>query len=60
MRLFEAASDGLMFSMNHGWFNDAKAKKKFGFEISIVANAAFVGDDNKSFVLDTSQYENLQ
>ncbi|SHJ12225.1 hypothetical protein SAMN04488508_105400, partial [Aquimarina spongiae] len=49
-----------MFSMNHGWFNDAKAKKKFGFEISIVANAAFVGDDNKSFVLDTSQYENLQ
>ncbi|SHI71329.1 DUF6588 family protein, partial [Aquimarina spongiae] len=31
-----------------------------GFEISIVANAAFVGDDNKSFVLDTSQYENLQ
>ncbi len=54
------ASDGLMYSMNHGWFNDAKAKKKFGFEISLVVNAAFVGDDNKSFILDTSQYENLQ
>ncbi len=54
------ASDGMMYSINQGWFNDAKAKKLFGFEISLVANASFVGDDNKSFILDTSQYENLQ
>ncbi|MBQ0733330.1 DUF6588 family protein [Aquimarina celericrescens] len=54
------ASEGMMYSINQGWFNDAKAKKLFGFEISLVANASFVGDDNKSFILDTSQYENLQ
>lgn len=54
------ASDGLMFSMNQGWFNGAKTIKKFGFEISIITNAAFVSDDKKSFILDTSQYENLR
>ncbi|MHA7055791.1 DUF6588 family protein [Aquimarina sp. M1] len=53
------ASDGLMYSMNNGWFNGAKAKKRFGFEISLVVNASFVGDDNKSFVLDPANYENL-
>ncbi|WP_299312101.1 DUF6588 family protein [uncultured Aquimarina sp.] len=53
------ATDGLMYSMNHGWFNSAKAKKRFGFEISLVVNAAFVGNDNKSFVLDPTNYENL-
>lgn len=56
----EPASDGLMYSMNHGWFNDGKTKKLFGFEISLVANGAFVKNKNKSFILDTSQYENLQ
>ncbi|GAA0712369.1 hypothetical protein GCM10009430_02720 [Aquimarina litoralis] len=54
------ASDGLIYSMNQGWFNSAKSKKKFRFEISLIANASFVGSDNKSFILDTSQYENLQ
>lgn len=54
------ASDGLMYSMNNGWFNDGSTKKLFGFEISLVANGSFVSDKNKSFLLDTSQYENLQ
>ncbi len=56
---FTPASDGLMYSMNHGWFNNAKVKDKFGFEISVVANVAFVGDDQKSFILDPNEYENL-
>ncbi|SEL95335.1 hypothetical protein SAMN04487910_3699 [Aquimarina amphilecti] len=53
------ASDGLMHSMNNGWFNTAKSKKLFGFEISLIVNSAFVGNDNKSFVLDPTNYENL-
>ncbi len=54
------ASNGLMHSMNQGWFNDAKAKKLFGFELSIIANASFVKDDKKSFILDPANYENLR
>ncbi|GAA3521249.1 hypothetical protein GCM10022393_39530 [Aquimarina addita] len=54
------ASDGLVYSMNNGWFNSGKAKKLFGFDISLVINGAFVNDDNKSFILNTSDYENLQ
>ncbi len=54
------ASDGLMYSMNNGWFSSGKSKKLLGFEISLVANAAFVSDDNKSFVLDPANYENLR
>ncbi|RZS99837.1 DUF6588 family protein [Aquimarina brevivitae] len=53
------AGEGMMYSMNHGWFNSGKSKKLFGFEISLVANAAFVNDDNQSFILNPADYENL-
>ncbi|AXT57190.1 hypothetical protein D1815_16090 [Aquimarina sp. AD1] len=56
----EPVSGGLIYSMNQGWFNSAKSKRKFGFDISVILNTSFVGSDNKSFILDTSQYENLQ
>ena len=54
------AGEGIMYSMNHGWFNSGKSKKIFGFEISLIANAAFVNDDNQSFILDPDDYENLE
>ena len=53
------AGEGMMYSMNHGWFNSGKSKKIFGFEISLIANAAFVNDKNQSFVLNPADYENL-
>lgn len=36
------ALEGLIYSMNNGWFHTAKVHKKFGFDISIGVNGAFV------------------
>ncbi|KAB8151327.1 hypothetical protein EZY14_019145 [Kordia sp. TARA_039_SRF] len=54
------ASDGLAYGINTGWFNNAKAPKRFGFEISIVGNASFIKDEKKSFQLNVADYENIR
>lgn len=54
------ATEGVVFNLNNGWFNSGKAKKLFGFEIGIVGNASFVKGENKSFILDINDYENLR
>ncbi|APY10529.1 hypothetical protein BWZ22_04415 [Seonamhaeicola sp. S2-3] len=50
------ATNGLMHSMNANWFNTADAKPLGGFEISIIANAAIVNNENKSFLMNISDY----
>ena len=52
-------TNGLMYSMNANWFNTADAKPLGGFEISIIANAAIIGSENKSFSMDTNLYNNV-
>ncbi len=54
------ASEGLVYSINNGWFNNGKAPKKYGFSISIIGNANFIKDEKKSFVLNISEYENIR
>ncbi|MFG6686421.1 DUF6588 family protein [Mariniflexile sp. HNIBRBA6329] len=49
-------TDGLMHSMNANWFNTADAKPLGGFEISIIANAASVKNEHKSFLLNIADY----
>lgn len=49
-------TNGLMHSMNANWFNSGKAKPLGGFEISIIANAASVEDENKFFLMDIADY----
>lgn len=49
-------TNGLMHSMNANWFNSGKAKPLGAFEISVIANAATVSNDNKSFLLDINDY----
>lgn len=53
-------TNGLMYSMNSNWFNTADAKPLGGFEISIIANAASVTNENKSFLMNTDLYNNVQ
>src|SRR5690606_8240754 len=53
-------TNGLMYSMNSNWFNTADAKPLGGFEISIIANAASVKNENKSFLMNTNQYNNIE
>ncbi|WP_445736791.1 DUF6588 family protein [Mariniflexile sp.] len=53
-------TNGLMYSMNSNWFNTAEAKPLGGFEISIIANAASVKSENKSFLMNTADYQNVK
>ena len=52
-------TNGLMYSMNANWFNTADAKPMGGFEISIIANAATIGNENKTFLMNTNTYNNV-
>ena len=53
------AMKGLMFSMNGGWYTTAKTHKKFGFDITINANASFVPSKEQMFDFVPSDYSFL-
>lgn len=53
-------TNGLMYSMNNGWFNSADAKPFLGFEVSLIANGALVSDSHREFTMDITDYENIQ
>jgi len=48
---------GLMYDMNGGWYTTAKTHKKFGFDITINANAAFVPSDYSYLTLPNGESE---
>lgn len=50
---------GLMYSMNGGWYTTAKTHKKFGFDITINANASFVPNADQIFAFLPSDYQFL-
>lgn len=51
--------NGMMNGLNNGWNHTAKTHKKFGFDITINANAAIVPSSEKSFLLNISDYQYL-
>jgi hypothetical protein len=53
-------ANGIMHSINANWFNSAKVKPLGGFEISVIANAALINDDDKVFNMNTADYRNVQ
>lgn len=53
-------TNGLMYSMNANWFNTADTKPLGGFEISIIVNAATVKNENKTFLMNTDVYKNVE
>ncbi|MEY8848240.1 DUF6588 family protein [Psychroserpens sp. XS_ASV72] len=57
---FLPATEGLAYGMNNGWFNNAKASKRFGFELSIIGNVSLINDDKKSFEMRASDYQNIR
>ena len=54
-------SEATIFSISNGWHNTADAKPLGGFEISIIGNITSFKNkgDKNSFLLDPSEYENL-
>ncbi|WP_412561460.1 DUF6588 family protein [Winogradskyella sp. MIT101101] len=53
-------TNGMLYSLNANWFNSAKVKPLGGFEISVIANASLVKDEDKMFSMDTADYNNVQ
>ncbi len=51
--------EGMLFSLNNGWYHTAKTHKKLGFDITISANAAIVPGASKTFQFNESDYEFL-
>ncbi|PZD77594.1 DUF6588 family protein [Mesonia sp. K7] len=54
------ATDGVVNALSNGWYNTAEGKSWGKFEISIIGNASFIQDENKSFTLNVDDYENLR
>lgn len=51
--------NGMMNGLNNGWYHTAKTHKKFGFDITINANAAIVPNSSKTFLFNPSDYQYL-
>ncbi|MDO6675537.1 hypothetical protein MK851_04375 [Tenacibaculum sp. 1B UA] len=45
----DPAMKGFIYSMNNGWYHTAKVHKKFGFDITIGANASFAPSKDEIF-----------
>jgi len=53
-------ADALSYSMTNGWYNTAKVRKKFRFEISLVSSISVVPNEMKSFTVDANRLEALE
>ncbi|PCI36198.1 MAG: hypothetical protein COB60_00310 [Flavobacteriaceae bacterium] len=51
--------EGMLFSLNNGWYHTAKTHKKLGFDITINVNASIVPSGSKSFIFDVDDYKYL-
>ncbi len=56
---FASAGESLINATSNGWYNTAKVKKLWHFEVGIVGNLSFVREEKQSFILNVLDYENL-
>nr|WP_101260098.1 DUF6588 family protein [Labilibaculum filiforme] len=52
-------SKGFMYGLNNGWYSTARTHKKFGFDITFVANLAKVPSKDEMFQFVESDYSNI-
>lgn len=50
---------GLLYSLNGGWYTTAKTHKKFGFDLTVSANFSFIPDAKQNFTFNPADYEFL-
>ncbi|WP_372643620.1 DUF6588 family protein [Ancylomarina sp.] len=50
---------GFMYGLNSGWYTTARTHKKFGFDITFVANLAQVPSKDEAFSFVASDYNNI-
>ncbi len=53
---FVPAGESLVNNMSNAWYNTAKTKKLWHFEVGIVGNLSFVREEKQSFILNTADY----
>lgn len=53
-------TQGLIYNLSSGWYQTAEVKDPLRFEISVIANASVNLDQHQSFLLNTSDYQNIQ
>ena len=53
------AGESFATNLSTGWYDDAKSLNKWQFELSVRGQATFSPDDQRSFVLDPREYEQL-
>jgi len=53
-------AEAMIYNSANGWVQSANVKEPLKFEISLIGNATFVSDENRSFTLNTADYNNLQ
>ncbi|WP_062053128.1 DUF6588 family protein [Aquimarina longa] len=56
---FAPAGEVLVNAMSNGWYNSAKTKKLWHFEVGIVGNLSFVRDEKQTFTIDTRDYDGV-
>lgn len=52
--------EGLAFSLTNGWYNTAKVKKTFRFEIGFTPSLTIMPETSRSFIIDPSQLQELE
>ena len=53
-------TEGLLWNTTSGWMQGAKVKKQFKFEFSVIGSATVIKDEQKSFTMNASDYNNLE
>jgi len=59
-KYMEPIYKGLIYDLNSGWYHSGKTHKKYGFDITISANASFVPQDEKVFRFNNADYAFLE
>ncbi len=51
--------EGMVYSLNNGWFHTAKTHKKAGFDVTFNVNLAIVPSSSQTFVFNEADYQYL-
>jgi hypothetical protein len=54
------AAIGFGNGINGGWYTTAKTHKLFGFDVAVIANAAFVPSNAETFTFNNADYNNIK
>lgn len=53
-------SEALSYGLANGWYDTASSLDEWRFTVRVVGNLTFASDEDKAFILDPDQYENLE